>query len=127
MIKLIYNENIKIDTYLFDVRNTDRHYTYNGAISKIDFILKVTLINLNNFSFLVEKFERRIDKVDLDILLVYDNLSSKMVKCLDVSLIDNNIEGFQLTFNVRSLCTIHSPKEANGFIRELQIKRLLDD
>ena len=128
MIKLIYNENIKIDNYFFDVRNTDKHSINNGTFfSKIDYTLKVTLINLNDFSFLVEKFERKVDKVNLDILLVYDNLSSKMVSCLDVSLIDNNTEGLQLTFYVRALYTLYEPKEATGFIRELQMKKILDD
>lgn len=128
VIKLIYNEKIKIDVYSFDVRNTDRHSTYNGfSSSKIDYTLKVSLLNINDFTFLVEKFERRMHKVDLDILLVYDNMTSKMVKCLDVSLIEDNIEKLELTFYVRALYTIYDPEEATGFIRELQIKRLLDD
>jgi hypothetical protein len=128
IIKLIYNEKIKIDNYSFDLKNTDRRSNYNGYYnSKVDYTLKLTTCNLNDFTFLVEKFERRIHKVDLDILLVYDNITSKMVKCLDVSLTEDNIENLELTFYVRALYTISDPEEATGFIRELQMKRLLDD
>jgi hypothetical protein len=128
IIKLIYNEKIKIDNYSFDLRNTDRRSNYNGYYnSKVDYTLKLTTCNLNDFTFLVEKFERRIHKVDLDILLVYDNITSKMVKCLDVSLTEDNIDKLELTFYVRTLYTIYDPEEATGFIRELQMKRLLDD
>lgn len=128
IIKLIYNEKIKIDNYSFDLRNTDRRSNYNGYYnSKVDYTLKLTTCNLNDFTFLVEKFERRIHKVDLDILLVYDNITSKMVKCLDVSLTEDNIDKLELTFYIRALYTLYDPEEATGFIRELQMKRLLDD
>ena len=128
VVKLIYNEKIKIDAYSFDLKNTDRNSTYNGySSSKIDYTLKLSLINLNDFNFLVEKFERIIHKADFDILLVYDDLTSKMVKCLDISLIDDNIEKIELTFYIRALYTLYDPKEAIGFIRELQMKKLLDD
>jgi hypothetical protein len=128
IIKLIYNEKIKIDNYSFDLRNTDRRSNYNGYYnSKVDYTLKLTTCNLNDFTFLVEKFKRRIHKVDLDILLVYDNITSKMVKCLDVSLTEDNIDKLELTFYIRALYTLYDPEEATGFIRELQIKRLLDD
>ena len=50
-----------------------------------------------------------------------------MVKCLDISLIDDNIEKIELTFYIRALYTLYDPKEAIGFIRELQMKKLLDD
>jgi hypothetical protein len=126
VIKLIYNENIKIDTYSLDVKDTDRH-SANGYYSKVDYNFKLSLFNLNDFNLLVEKFEKRINKVDFDILLVYDDMTSKMVKCIDVSLIDNNIEKLELTFYIRALYTLYDPKEATGFIREIQMKKILDD
>ena len=46
VVKLIYNEKIKIDAYSFDLKNTDRNSTYNGySSSKIDYTLKLSLIN----------------------------------------------------------------------------------
>ena len=103
MIKFIYPNKIKFDTYKLDINKT-------------------LIISFHNFEDLQET--QFITK-EISLLFINNDCSSKLIRCESIYLSDVLLNRLELKYHFRTFTITKDPKEAIPWIREMKIKKIL--